>query len=961
MKLLFIFIFFFTFSMTVMSQDLYTYSGILKDAQQETALSGAVVRIKQTNTFTVAKDDGSFQIKTTLKPPFTLQISSIGYESQEFVISNTDKPITLSLNVQNIYAGLVVVTASRVPENILKSPVSIEKLSLSAIKEAAAPSFYDALENLKGVQLTTSSITFKVPNTRGFNVPNNFRFVQLVDGVDVQAATLGVSLGNSVGPTELDVENVEVTPGAASALYGMNAINGMANITTKDPFRYPGLSIYQKTGVNHVDGKDRDPSVLTETAIRFAQTWKKKWGFKVNAGYLKATDWVSDARTDQNPNSLNTANPLYPELAGNNNVAYDAWNKYGDENNNAVTISGINYNGPNQSFLVRRTGYWEKDLTNPTVENIKFDLSLYHKFSKGALLSYTYRFGQMDGIFQRGNKIQLDNTSIQNHKVEFKSGALSARAYISLENTGDSYNVKPLADNLELTHLSNNAWRDHFRNELQLQLNNGVSLPAAMTSARTAADAARVLPGTVAFDQLKKTIISINNWDHLNSGIAGAPATGGAWLTQQSRMYHGDVQWDLRSKIKFIQLLVGADYRLYEVIPDGNNFVDFSRALADRNKPLADGSFGNPVTYSKYGMFVQGTKTFFDQKLKLTTSLRWDNNPEFSPKLNPRIAVVYSHAQKHHFRVSFQNGFRFPALFEAVSFVNNGNVRRVGGLPYINEGLGYLDNSYTLSSVNTFNAAVNRDVAAGLTASNAALQNRDLLQVTSLSTTRPERINSFEIGYKSVLFNNRLVLDIEAYANEYDGFLGQVEVAVPENNTVKVGSDAAVIAMLASNRSRQTRYRVYTNAKNRYYNYGAAAGVIYTVYKKFIVSGNLTFNNLNESKERDVFVTAFNTPRWSSNLSFRNRALFKHTGFNLVWKRQDQFTWESPLANGTIPAFSTIDLQITQELQVLKTTIKIGGSNILNRRYIQYAAGPTIGALYYVALSFDTHFKQKTQ
>lgn len=72
-----------------------------------------------------------------------------------------------------------------------------------------------------------------MPNTRGFNIPNNFRFVQLVDGVDIQAATLGVSLGNSIGPTELDVENVEITPGAASALYGMNAINGMANIATK--------------------------------------------------------------------------------------------------------------------------------------------------------------------------------------------------------------------------------------------------------------------------------------------------------------------------------------------------------------------------------------------------------------------------------------------------------------------------------------------------------------------------------------------------------------------------------------------------------------------------------------------------------------------------------------------------------------------------------------------------------
>lgn len=947
-------------TISLIAQDIYTLSGTLKEGQGNTPLAGAVIRIKNSSSVTTTNDDGSFQIKTSAALPLTIQVSSLGYAVQEFVIANKNSPILLSLNVQNAYASLVVVTASRVPENILKSPVSIEKLSLSAIKEAAAPSFYDALENLKGVQLTTSSITFKVPNTRGFNIPNNFRFVQLVDGVDIQAATLGVSLGNSIGPTELDVENVEITPGAASALYGMNAINGMANIATKNPFKYPGLSIYQKTGVNHVDGNDRNTSVLTETAIRYAHVWNQKWAFKINAGYTRATDWVSNTQTDQNPNNLSTANPQYAELNGSANAAYDAWNKYGDENNNAVTVTGINYNGPNKSFIIRRTGYWEKDLSNPTVENIKFDIALHHKFSTKTELSYSYRFGQMDGIFQRGNKIQLDNATVQNHKLEFKTGSLTARTYLSLENTGNSYNIKPLADNLELTHLSNNAWRDRFKTVFQTQLNNGTGLAEAVAAARTAADFGRVEPGTAAFNQLKNTIIGINNWDHANSGIAGAPTTGGAWLNQRSRMYHTDVQWDLSDKIKIFNLLVGADYRLYEVIPDGNNFVDFSRTAADRNKPLADGSFGKPVQYTKYGVFAQGTKTFFDQRLKLVTSLRLDNNPEFSPKFNPRVALVYTVAQKHHIRASFQNGFRFPALFEAISFVNNGNVRRVGGLSYINEGLGYLDNSYTLASVNDFNAAVNKDVAAGLTANNAALKNRAILQVTSLQPTKPERINSFEIGYKSVLLNNKLVIDLDLYTNAYAGFLGQVEVAVPENNTVQVGSDAAVIAMLASNRTRQTRYRVYTNARNQYYNYGGALGLIYSLPKNYTISGNLSYNNISENKQKDVFVTGFNTPTWVTNISLRNRELIKNTGFNIVWKWQDAFTWESPLANGRVAAFSTIDLQITHQLPTLKTTVKLGGSNILNHRYIQYAAGPTIGALYYLALSFDTGFKPKS-
>ncbi|MEJ7681785.1 MAG: TonB-dependent receptor plug domain-containing protein [Segetibacter sp.] len=187
------------------------------------------------------------------------------------------------------------------------------------------------MENVKGVQMTTSSLTFKVPNTRGFNIPNNFRFMQLVDGVDMQAATLGVPLGNAIGPTELDIASIEITPGAASALYGMNAINGMANLLTKSPFLYQGLSIYQKTGVNHVDGKDHDPGILTETAIRYAKAFNNKWAFKINGSYMQGIDWRSNTRLDQNTNNLKSANPGFPKLNGSDNVAFDGWNKYGDD------------------------------------------------------------------------------------------------------------------------------------------------------------------------------------------------------------------------------------------------------------------------------------------------------------------------------------------------------------------------------------------------------------------------------------------------------------------------------------------------------------------------------------------------------------------------------------------------------------------------------------------------------
>ncbi|UIR57133.1 TonB-dependent receptor [Sphingobacterium sp. SRCM116780] len=925
-------------------------TGHIIDQNTKESLPGITITIQGTVNGTSTNNNGDFKLNTKAKYPFTLQVSGVGFETKTYQVTGPQSNLNLALLTQTILGKEVVVTASRTQESILKSPVAIQKLDIRAIRESPAPSFYDALENVKGVQMTTASITFKIPNTRGFNIPNNFRFVQLADGVDMQAATLGVPLGNAIGPTELDIASMEITPGASSALYGMNAINGMANLLTKNPFLYEGLSVYSKNGLNHTGGTGRALSNLTENAVRFAKSFNNKFAFKVNLSYLRGTDWLSNSYQDQNPNNLNTANPNYPELSGSNNPAYDGWNNYGDENNNAVTINGLTFNGKsNQSIIVRRTGYKEEDLSKPTVENLKFDAAFHYRFNENAELSYSYRFGQMDGVFQRGNKIQLDNVRVQNHKLELKGNDYSIKTYISTENTGDSYNIKPLADNLDLTHLSNNAWRDLFKNTLQTQLNEGTSLTEALQNARRFADNGRVEPGTKEFEALKNTITQINNWDHLNAGVATGTATGGAQLKQMSRTYHANAQWDLSRHITMFNLLLGADATVYEVVPDGNNFVDFKRPVAERNQPLANGSFGDNVYYKKVGGFGQITKSLLDEKLKLFGSLRIDYNPEFSAKLNPRIAAVYTLNEKHNLRASFQNGYRFPALFEALSFVNNGNVRRVGGLSYINEGLGYLDNSYTLQSVNAFNAAVNKDVADGLTANDAALKNRALLAATDLKATEPESIKSFEIGYKSVLFHNKLAIDWDLYSNVYNGFLGQVEVAVPA--TDKISTDASVLDMLASNRSKQTRYRVYTNAKNSYNNYGSSLGITYNFSGTYTVAGNINYSNITKNKESDIFVTGFNTPKWASNLSFGNREILPNFGFNVVWKWQDAFNWESPLVNARVSAYNNIDAQVSYRLT--KATIKVGGSNVLNNHYIQYAGGPTLGALYYAAITFD--------
>lgn len=935
----------FSFTAVLQAQQLIELSGIIKHTDSHKGIAGAQIRVEHTQDIAVTDQEGNFNLRTRVKIPFRIVVTKEGFAAHTAEILSLSSKIAIELNPQNTIINEVVISASRVPEKILRSPIAIEKIDIKTIRESPAASFYETLENVKGLQLLTSSLTLKVPNSRGFNSPNNFRFMQLVDGVDVQSATLGVPLGNAIGPTELDIQSMEITPGAASALYGMNAVNGLASLQTKDPFTSEGISLYFRGGVNHVDHVNHKTAALGESAFRVAKVLNKNFAVKVNASYFSGVDWISDNRTDQNPNSLITANPNF---SLSDNPAEDLWNKYGDERNNRTSVK-VNYNGKPTTFNVARTGYYEKDLISPEVKNIKFDAGLYYRFGDQWKTSYVYRYGLLDGTFQRGNKIRLQNATVQNHKIELTGKELTFRAYMSIENTGDSYNLKPLADNLDLTNLSNTNWKNIFQTTLQDRLNSGVNLNDAFILARQQADKNRVIPGTAAFEQLKNTIIGINNWDSANSGIAGAPATGGVKLEQKSRFYQGELTYDFTRFVKIFNLLAGADYRLYSITPDGNNFVDFNRPVSERNIPLSDGTFGNNVIYQKYGAFVQLTKLFFQDKLKVNLALRADRNPEFETKLNPRLSIVYSPVNEHNFRASFQNGYRFPSLFEALSFVNNGNVRRVGGLSKANDGLGYLENSYTLASIDQFISAVNKEVDGGLNQNQAALKNRALLTPANLPKLQPEKVTSFEIGYKSALFNSRLVIDWDFYYNVYEGFLGQVEVAVPKNENI--GSDNAVLAML--DRSKQDRYRVYTNSTSKYKSFGTSLGIRYNLVRNYNVNVNVSYNDLISTNTSDLFITAFNTPKWAVNLSVGNREIIKNIGFTVAARWQDSFLWESPLASGTIPSYYTIDAQATWRIPEIKASVKIGATNLLNRRYFQYAAGPEVGGLYYVAFTYD--------
>jgi iron complex outermembrane receptor protein len=922
-------------SLGAAAQDPYIISGKIFDSVSNTNLAGASIRIKGANAGTVAREDGSFQLKTTQKLPITLVVTSIGYKAQEFTVNEAGPAaITISLNSQSVLVDQVVVTASRVSESILRSPVTIEKLDLRAIKASPAPSFYDALENVKGVQMTTLSLGYKVPNTRGFSGTTNSRFLQMVDGVDNISPGIGAPVANAVGPTELDIESVELIPGAASAIYGLNAINGIANLKTKSPFQYEGLSVYQKLGVNHVNDKNHSAALYDETAIRWAKVLGRSWAFKINAAHSEGTDWIANNQHDQYFDQGNKTNAGLV-----NNPAADLINRYGDEYNSdlkTLTLQGKKYD-------VSRTGYLEKDLTDYAVKNTKVDASLHFRPSSGTEIAYTYRVGVVSNNYQRGNRVRLDGETIQQHAIDLKTPDFSVKAYYTSENTGNnSFNFRPLGENIDMAFKKSPQWWNDYTAAFNTAYNaNGHDVQASLDAARASADNGRFLPGTRAFDSVRNKIIHTNNWD-----------TVGAQLLLKSAFVHVEGQYDWSRIIPFIQILTGFNYRDYIVSPDGNNYVN-PGAFTDA-KMVNDKFY-----YYTYGGFIQATKQLFHEKLKITGSVRVDKTQYFDPKVNPRIAVVYSPKEQHNFRVSFQNGYRFPTLFEGFAYVNNGGVRRLGGLPIISQHLQAFENSYINSSVTAFKNAVNADVNANGAAYQATAIQKEagLLKASTYTYIQPEHINSFEAGYKGMLFDNKLFVDVDYYFSAYDHFIGQLDITQPKTGTIGPGVNVTTATEIYG--GQVTKYKMWTNSKSQVTNQGFELGAAYNFYKKFTFTANASYAAIASIESSDAFTPAFNTPDWITNVSVGNREILKNTGVNVGWHWQNSFYWNSPLAVGTVPSYGTIDAQVNYRIPKLLSTVKIGATNIFNTKYYQYIGGPTLGGFYYFTIVFDTNTKHQ--
>ena len=517
-----------------------------------------------------------------------------------------------------------------------------------------------------------------------------------------------------------------------------------------------------------------------------------------------------------------------------------------------------------------------------------------------------------------------------------------------------------MGENIDRSYKPDAQWNTDFTNAWNSATAGGQGVAAALATARTAADAGRLQPGTDAFNQRLSNLQDINNWDQ------------GAALRVQARMLHGEAQVNLAEALRRggtslptnLDLLAGADHRTYIVVPDGNYFVNPNPgkdALADN------------LTYSKTGGFVQAGGRLLGDMLRLTATLRVDKNDYFNVKVNPRFTAVFSPTQRQNFRLSYQSGYRFPSLFEGFSNVNSGQVKRIGGLRVMSDGV--FENSYTRASIDVFNAAVTASINANTSTQTTAqkrataiLANQGTLAKNPYTYLKPEYIKSLEVGYKAALgAQGRLLVDVDFYYNSYRDFIAQVEAYVPiaattggttiqdplPSTIVPVsGSNLNAVATALNTRATQARYRLWTNSQSQVYNYGGSAGVRYNLAGGYLAGANATFTRLDRTENGDGLEDGFNTPKWMYNLSLANENAYQNFGFGVNFRHQVSYYSQTFLVNGTVPAFSSLDAQLSYHLPAAQVRFKLGASNVLNNYYVTYLGGPSVGGLYYLTVAY---------
>ena len=892
---------------------------------------GVHIAIKNDVYGTVSGNDGDFVLKTHRPPPFVLHISYVGYVPQDIEVKDETTFLDIKMEEQMLLGQEVVISASRVEENILRSPVSIEKLNLRDLKQISAGNFYDGLYQLKGVDMNVHGLTFRMPNTRGFNDYTNYRMNQIIDGVENIAPGLSFSAGNIFGLSQIDVKSLEMVIGASTALYGPGGMNGTLVMESKDPFQYQGLTVAAQSGVMNIGSGILDhPTPVFEADVRYAKAFSNRIAMKITGSYLNATDWQAGDIRDRS--DLDD-----PSLTRLTNPGYDGVNTYGDESLVSLNLKDVGpqviagiaqsqgiepgtpeyeelYNMAIQYFpdqLVTRTGWIENDLSDDKTKNLRLAGSLHYFLNERTETIVQVNYAQGSSVYTAQNRFAARDFNILSGKIEMNNPNYFIRAWGVSDNSGSSYDIGGAALRLNEEWKPSEQWfTEYLSAYTQTALISG-DMDVAHGFGRLMADNRDPKTGVI-FDSSRpaRPVHGTEEFKSMLGKITAASITdGGAMVFDNSKIYQLEGMYNFKEIIPFMEMQIGISNRLSSVNSRGTVFAD---------EP------GDPIGINQFGTFLQINKNFIKDHLRVTGAFRYDKNQYFDAQYTPRFSLIYfpGRAKEHSIRGTVQTAYRFPSIADQWVDVNTGIFRTIGGMPKV-------QNKYNFNSIPLYPMSGRNPIKDKPVTENGPIV---------LPGLSPEKVTSSEIGYKGLFLGKKLFLDTYAFYNKYKGFEAVQLVA-------QLAEDAGT--------EKDLLFETYFTTDEPVSSCGWAVGLDYMTPVGILIRSSVAFNKLLESLNAPGVEVMFNSPEYRANLSVGHHAIIPNLGFNLNIHWQNSFMWKASFGAGEIPAHATLDAHISYKVSAMKTVFKLGGSNILNNYYTTSFGSAQIGALYYFSLVYE--------
>jgi outer membrane receptor protein involved in Fe transport len=966
-----------------------TISGKVSNGTSKESVPAVSVVVKGTSQGTYSNSNGEYSIRVA-KLPVVLVFSSIGYDNLELSVSDASTPANVELKVNNALGQEVVVAATRTPTRILESPVTIERMNSSVIRNVAAPSVYESLTNLKGVDVHTASLTFRTVTTRGFVSSGNTRLNQLVDGMDNQAPGLNFSVSSIVGLTDLDVDNIEILSGASSVLYGSGGMNGTVLVSSKNPFKYQGLSYNIKQGIMHVDGKQRNAAPYYNWSFRYAKTIKNKFAFKLSAELIKGSDWQADDYRNKGQIGI-----LSAVKGGNrqNDPNYNGINVYGDETDinmdafsyfvqdqtrrGVLAASGglldiINnpFIGANSYFTAignpqypsnTQIGNWINLLianglpasAAPNVQNMMpFYIGLRNGYYRNQNISRTGYF-EKDLVDYNTLNVKL-NAGLHwkiTDKIEaswntyFGTGTTvytGANRYSLRNFRMAQHKLEVKAKNWMVRGYTTqeNAGDSYIGDAVGSFLNEAYSPSGAVwlpTYIATFSETRRGLgqPGVPPGSYLSDISIHNNVRAQLDAGRL-IPGTA-SFKAASDKIKNTPVNKPGGSKFLDKSDLYSVEGQLN--LSDAFRFSDKVEVIMGAQwKQWVLNSSGTifsdttgPIKVVETGAYAQIKKKFLKDILTLSASVRYDRQTNYSGKFTPRFAAVIRVAKENNIRLSYQTSYRFPS--NQNQYIS---LRLGGGTSYLIGSLPEFQDYYKLNSTKPGYTA-----ASVLNYRSGSLADSSRLIRAVFNKLKPETVSSYEIGYKGVI-GKKLLLDAYYYFSKFNDFIISAAVVQGQSSGYKFETYSGF-----SSNSVSYNQNSATSVKSS----GWGVGIEYRVIKEYVLYGNLFSDVLKNVATGDV--TYFNAPKYRYNIGLRNENVCHNIGFNVVVKYQDNNYYQGTFVSGTLPYFTSVDAQVTYRPAGTKSTFRLGGTNLGNNYYRTGYGSPAVGGLYYISYGFN--------